>query len=93
MSDWVYITGGRELSPVLIDGLDVWKHQWMSDPREPVTVRDPRHGQEFRFSVYTMTDGHRRTTFAAGELSNGMWGFFQQRSNEESADGDTEHSG
>lgn len=76
MSNWVYIAGGRELAPVKIDGLDVWKHEWTRDPREPVTVRDPLYGQEFRFPVYTLTDGRRSTMFAAGEFSNGVWSFF-----------------
>ena len=77
MTEWIYVTGGRELAPVKIDGLDVWKHDWTPLPGGPVSVKDPLHGQEFRFSTYTVTDGSRTATFAAGEFSNGMWGFFQ----------------
>jgi hypothetical protein len=77
MSDWVYITGGREHAPTKVDGFEVWAHEWTRDPGDAVVVRDPRYGQEFRFPVYTITDGGRTTMFAAGEFSNGSWGFFQ----------------
>ena len=82
MTDWIYVTGGRELTPVKVDGLDVWKHDWTALGGDPVSVKDPVNGQAFRFPIYTMTDGRRTVTFAAGEFSNGMWGFFQPRSND-----------
>jgi hypothetical protein len=81
MTDWIYVTGGRELTPVTVDGLDVWQHDWTALASDPVTVKDPLYGQDFEFSIYTITDGRRTVTFAAGEFSNGMWGFFQQQSN------------
>ena len=83
MNEWVYVTGGRELTAVMLDGLDVWKHDWESLPEDAVAVKDPLHGQAFRFPVYRITHRGRSTVFAAGEFSNGMWGFFQPRSNEE----------
>ena len=76
---WVYVDGGRELTPVMIDGINVWKHDWTRLPGDPVAVKDPLHGRDFHFPVYRITDRHRSTVVAAGEFSNGMWGFFQPR--------------
>ena len=83
MSEWVYVTGGREFAAVMIDGLNVWKHEWEPLPYDAVAVKDPLHGQDFRFPVYRITYRHHSTVFAAGEFSSGMWGFFQPRPNEE----------
>ena len=77
MTDWIYVNGGRELTPVMVDGLDVWKHDWTPLASDRVSVKDPLYGQDFQFLIYTITDGRRTVTFAAGEFSNGMWGFFQ----------------
>lgn len=43
-----------------------------------LTVRHPYYPtQEHRMPVYSITQGDRTTTFAAGELSNQVWGFFR----------------
>ncbi len=53
MTDWIYVTGGRELAPVRVDGLDVWKHDWTPLPGDPVSVKDPLHGQESLSDLYS----------------------------------------
>jgi hypothetical protein len=80
MSDWVYITGGREFTAVKLGGVNVWKHDWTPLSQDPISVKDPLYGQGFRFPVYTITYRGRTILFAAGEFSSGMWGFFQPQS-------------
>jgi hypothetical protein len=77
---WTYITGGREFNRVMLDGLNVWKHAWKETGAAPALVKDPRYGQEFRFSVYEITYRGKSVVFAAGEFSSGVWGFYQQPS-------------
>lgn len=43
-----------------------------------VKVRDP-YGQEHKFTVYTVTINGQEYQFAAGELSNCVWGFFLEK--------------
>jgi len=60
----------------LIDGVNVWDHQWISRKGESAHVTDPHHGQAFTFDVFDINAGQRHITFAAGEFSNGVWGFY-----------------
>jgi hypothetical protein len=87
MTDWKYITGGREFNRVMLDGINVWKHAWREIGAAPVTVKDPRYGQDFYFAVYEISYRGKTVVFAAGEFSNGVWEFYQRilspRSNEE----------
>jgi hypothetical protein len=58
-----------------IGGLEVWKHEW-HDTRAVARVRDPVHDQEFTFHVFEIRSGDTVVRFAAGEFSNGVWGFY-----------------
>ena len=43
---------------------------------ETAQVVDPQYGRERRFSVYEIVVSGRTVRFAAGEFSNGIWGFY-----------------
>ncbi len=58
-----------------IEGIDIWKCQWL-DTHERVDVEDPVYHQKHTFHIYEISAGDRSITFAAGEFSNGMWGFY-----------------
>jgi hypothetical protein len=63
--------------PIEIDGVNPWGRTW-HDEGEMVTMRHPYYPtQEHPMPVYSMTHGDRTITFAAGELSNQVWGFFR----------------
>jgi hypothetical protein len=64
----------------LIDGIDVWKHEWVTVSGEAATVTDPLYGQTFRFHVYEINAEGRTIRFAAGEFSNSVFGFYTARS-------------
>ncbi len=86
-------TGGPSLSPpggwqaahvgfehdgLVLDGLSVWTLTWREETGEPVMLAHPAHPtQQHAFTVYSIDDGARATRFAAGELSNGVWGFYR----------------
>lgn len=78
MSEWKYTGAVAEGEPFELDGLDVWKNTWR-DTGGKAQVTDPHHQQPFEFSVYEITVGAKSVTFAAGEFSNCIWGFFLPR--------------
>lgn len=73
---WICVVAVPEGTPAVINGLDVWQHQWLSLDGQRATVRDPRYQQEFHFQIYNIIVGRKIVTFAAGEFSAGMWGFY-----------------
>ena len=75
VKNWAFLRALADGEPYLLNGIDFWKNDW-KDTGERITVRDPHYGQEFRFYVYTITDGQRTERFAAGEFSNCIWGIY-----------------
>lgn len=76
--DWEFFGATPDSQPLQIAGLDVWKHEWR-DTKEQAHVKDPRYHQNFTFHVYEIGNGDQVVTFAAGEFSNCMWGFYVRR--------------
>lgn len=73
---WVFFGARCDGESCVIDGVDVWKGKWVDRPGEQAIVRDPHHGRLFRFRVTEVAASGRRALFAAGEFSNGVWGFY-----------------
>jgi hypothetical protein len=73
--EWQFAGSAIDGSSFEIGGLDVWKHGWR-DRGERARVVDPLYHQEFLFSVYEIGDSDATVTFAAGEFSNCVWGFY-----------------
>lgn len=71
---WQYQTTGVEGDAELF-GVPIFAYSWKPAHRS-VTVVDPVYHQTYRFSVYTVTVNGQEREFAAGEFSNGIWGFF-----------------
>lgn len=63
----------------LIDDIDVWKLTWMRTGESKAMVVDPRYGQSFAFPVYQISSMGVVFKFAAGEFSNGVWGFYREQ--------------
>ena len=80
MSEWRYIDHGTEGNRIRLDGIDVWKHDWVRLGDERAVATDPKYGQEFHFPVYRITHRGRTVEFAAGEYANGVWGFYMRES-------------
>ena len=73
---WQFAGSSKEGEPFEIRGVNVWEQGWQVSTGQEAHVHDPVYGQGFVFRVYTIQDGEERVEFAAGEFSNGVWGFF-----------------
>lgn len=74
---WTFITSGTELQPVRIDGVNVWEHEW-TQTGQSADVKDPRHGEQFTFAIWSISTAKKSIRFVAGEFSNGIWGFYRE---------------
>ncbi|HEX2989943.1 MAG TPA: hypothetical protein VHO49_04650 [Anaerolineales bacterium] len=73
---WQFAGSSKEGEPFEIRGVNVWEQGWQVSAGHEAHVKDPVYGQAFVFRVYTIQDGEEKVEFAAGEFSNGVWGFF-----------------
>ncbi|MBR6382572.1 MAG: hypothetical protein IKS56_01155 [Lachnospiraceae bacterium] len=71
---WQYETTGTEKNSVLF-GVYIFEYKWR-DTGERVKVKDPLYGQDYAFPVYNVTIEGIDYSFASGELSNGVYGFY-----------------
>lgn len=73
---WVFFGSCVDGQRFEIEGINVWKHEWNSLIEPNAQVKGPRYGQSFEFPVYKIEHEGKLITFAAGEFSNCMWGFY-----------------
>lgn len=73
---WQFAGSSNEGENFQIKGVNVWDQAWEVVPGQDARVHDPVYGQEFVFRVFTIQDGKEKIEFAAGEFSNGIWGFY-----------------
>jgi hypothetical protein len=73
---WGFISIGFEGASVDVHGFDPWQCEWSRCADETITVAHPSYPhQRHTMFVYRLAEApHVR--FAAGEFSNGVWGFF-----------------
>ncbi len=71
---WQFAAAGQEHEIVLF-GKHIFEYRWESTGKS-VTVKDPLYHQDHRFRVYTVEIDGEIHKFAAGEFSNGIWGFY-----------------
>jgi len=74
---WTPVHVGIEGDRVSLNGLNPWKLKWQRLGEESIVVPHPSHRQERHLAwVYEVESSGKRVKFAAGELSNGVWGFY-----------------
>lgn len=72
---WRFVGSCFDGDPFAIDGMNVWC-SWAATGERAV-VTDPLYPWQIHdLAVWTMTGAERVVEFAAGELSNGVWGFW-----------------
>jgi hypothetical protein len=77
MATWKFIGSSVEGARFEIRGVDVWSQQWVRDLEwDEADVKEPLYGQSFTFHVYRIQTVSGVARFAAGEFSNGVFGFF-----------------
>ena len=73
---WKLIAIVAEGDRVSLQGQSPWGCKWLSSPEPPITVAHPSYpSQRHQMCVYDL-DSTRPIRFAAGEFSNGTWGFY-----------------
>lgn len=75
---WRFVAIGVEGDSVLLGGADAWSAPW-SPVGDSLTVPHPHNPeQRHRFTQYSVKTSVGEVVFAAGEYSNGVWGFFER---------------
>ena len=81
MKVWQYVIAGADGNTTLF-GVNIFKYDWINTG-EKVEVTDPLYGQKYLFSVYKVFIRQKENkfrkveyTFAAGEFSNCVYGFY-----------------
>lgn len=76
--DWQALHVGLENDAFAIGGVPVWTQAWRPVGLPPLTLPHPAYAhQRHRFEIYEIGQGMTRRIFAAGELSNNVWGFYE----------------
>lgn len=74
---WRHVRTGVDGNTTLF-GVNIFDYEWESTGKR-VTVRDPLHGEEYKFGVYTVTIDGQPYEFAAGEFSACVWSFYLEK--------------
>ena len=73
---WMFVAIVVEGEAVSLLGQNPWPLQWSSSGEPPITVAHPSYpSQRHEMSVYDL-ESTQSIRFAAGEFSNGVWGFY-----------------
>jgi len=77
MSNWKAVGVVAEGQSIQVGDLNVWDHRWARKSDDPVELPHPAHPhQRHRMFIYEVSAGGKKVTFAAGELSANVWGFY-----------------
>lgn len=74
MKQWSFVKSGPDGDCNLF-GVNIFDYEW-ENTGENATVKDPAYHQEHTFPVWRMNINGVARTFAAGEFSNCVWGFY-----------------
>lgn len=75
---WQFAGSSTEGDDFEMRGVRVWGQGWQVKPGEEARVTDPVYGRSYVFKVFSILDGEEKIEFAAGEFTNGEWGFYTQ---------------
>src|ERR1700730_16408338 len=84
---WEVIGTSHEGRPFLIDGIDVWEHEWKKSPGDKADIVDTVVGHRYRMQVYEIAASGRVIYFTAAEFSMGVWGFYRGIVNDSDSSG------
>jgi hypothetical protein len=77
MREWKSVGAVFEGETIDVGGLNPWAFTWQRLPQEPVELPHPAYpSQRHRMEIYQIGGDNNEITFAAGELSAGVWGFY-----------------
>lgn len=73
---WKYEIAGQEGQCKLF-GVNIFDYRWLATGNK-VEVKDPIYQREHIFMIWQVEIDGQIYQFAAGEFSNGVWGFYLQ---------------
>ena len=76
MTEWTNVHVGLEGDSVAIGGIQLWNEEWRATGERMQLPHPDYPAQHHLMHVYDVGDPGRPVRFAAGELSNGVWGFY-----------------
>lgn len=74
--NWKHIATISEGTLLEIDGANVWNTKWTQPSQMRALVFDPSYGSPHIFNAYQLVGSTGLQLFAAGEFSNGVFGFY-----------------
>jgi hypothetical protein len=78
--EWIHIGTSIEGQIFKIDEVDLWGHNWIN-LNEKTKIHETTYNQDFDFPIYKIETNSKTILFAAGEFSNGVFGFYQKYDN------------
>jgi hypothetical protein len=77
MNDWRSVHIGFSGDGLTIDGISIWDQKWRRCGGDTLWLPHPVYPQQrHQFDLYEVGDVDRPLRFAAGEVSNSVWGFY-----------------
>jgi len=77
MTDWRVAHVGVEGDGLEIGGLEIWRNEWRQVYEPDLSLPHPHYqAQTHNYGIYEIGSNEHPVRFAAGELSNGVWGFY-----------------
>ena len=73
---WRFVSIGPEGEPTDVGDVDPWRVEWTPTHRRIVVAHPDYPDQRHVLEVYEVVGSSPPIIFAAGEFSNGVWGFF-----------------
>lgn len=73
---WQFAGSAKKGEAFEIRGVNVWSQGWQVAGGEEAQVNDPVYGKSYIFRVFSIQDDDEKVESAAGEFSNGVWGFY-----------------
>jgi len=74
---WRFVAIGLDGAAISLAGLNPWQLKWRRLDEPAITVAHPSHPeQRHQMWIYELRNKNRTVKFAAGEYSNGVWGFY-----------------
>lgn len=76
-SGWRYLHVGFDHDGLTIGGVEVWKQSWRQIGEQALRLPHPSYpAQLHRYEIFEAGPAGDPVRFAAGELSNSVWGFY-----------------
>jgi len=73
---WRFVSIGFENDLVDVGGVNPWNVKWTGTDRRIIVAHPSYPTQRHTMNIYEVTGASPSITFAAGEFSNGVWGFY-----------------